>query len=88
MHNYTDVLYKLYVYYCADMARKPLTKVVEQIREILQKEGELSIRQISIKVKSEWRTVAKALELMKSLGTVKERKGTETKREERLFRLK
>ena len=69
------------------MARKSLPIVIQQIKELLHKEGELSIRQISIKIKSQWRTVAKALELMKSLGTVKERKGTETKREERLFRL-
>ena len=69
------------------MPRKSLTDVINKIKELLQKEGELSIRQISVKIKSEWRTVNKALELMKSLNTVKERKGTDTKRDERLFSL-
>ena len=69
------------------MARKPLPVIVEKTKGLLQKEGELSIRQISIKVKSEWRTINKALKLMKSLGIVKERGSTDTKRYERLFRL-
>lgn len=69
------------------MARKPITQIIEEIKKLLEKENELSIRQISIKVKSQWRTVEKALETMLSLGAVKERKGDESDREERLFSL-
>jgi predicted transcriptional regulator len=69
------------------MARKPITQIIEEIKKLLEKESELSIRQISIKVKSQWRTVEKALETMASLGVVKERKGDESNREERLFSL-
>ena len=70
------------------MARKPITQIIEEIKKILEKEDELSIRQISIKVKSQWRTIEKALDTMLSLGIVKERKNTETNRVERLFSLK
>ena len=38
---------------------------------LLEKEDELSIRQLSIKTKSQWRTIKKALDTMKSLGVVK-----------------
>jgi len=61
---------------------------MEEIKKLLEKHNELSIRQLSLKTKSQWRTVKKALETMKSLGVVKERKGDETERVERLFSLK
>ncbi|MEK6910523.1 MAG: hypothetical protein AABW82_02010 [Nanoarchaeota archaeon] len=67
------------------MVRKPITDIIENIKTLLEKESELSIRQISLKTKSQWRTIEKALETMKSLGVVKERKGNETERVERLF---
>ena len=67
--------------------RKPITEIIENIRDLLEKEGELSIRQISLKTKSQWRTIEKALETMRSLGVVKERKGDENERVERLFSL-
>jgi DNA-binding transcriptional regulator YhcF (GntR family) len=76
------------MYYYADMKRKPITEIIENVKKLLQKEKELSIRQISIKTGSQWRTIAKALELMKSLGIVKERFNDKTDREERLFSLK
>ncbi|MCK5283492.1 MAG: hypothetical protein KAK00_08870 [Nanoarchaeota archaeon] len=69
------------------MQRKSLSTIIEKIKKLLEHEQELSVRQISIKIKSEWKTVNKALELMKSLNTVKERKGNKTKRNERLFSL-
>ncbi len=68
--------------------RKPITLIIEDVKKLLEKEGEMSIRQISLKTKSQWRTIEKALEAMKSLGVVKERQGNETKRIERLFSLK
>lgn len=61
---------------------------MEEIKKLLEKYKELSIRQIALKAKSQWRTVEKALETMKSLNVVKERKSNETERVERLFSLK
>jgi hypothetical protein len=75
------------MYYSAYMAktRKSIILISEEIKKLLEKEGELSIRQISLKIGSQWRTVEKALMHMKSLEIVKERKGTETKRDERVW---
>lgn len=70
------------------MARKSIVSIMEEIKKILDKNKELSIRQIALKTKSQWRTIEKALTTMKSLGIVKERKGAETERVERLFSLK
>jgi len=69
------------------MERKPITKIVEDVKKILQKEKELSIRQISIRSGSQWRTINKALSMMKSLGIVKERINNKSDRKERLFSL-
>ena len=68
--------------------RKPITDIIAEVKKLLEKEGEMSIRQLSLKTKSQWRTIEKALDTMKTLGVVKERKGTDTKRVERLFSLK
>jgi len=70
------------------MSRKPITEIIQDIRKILEKEKELSIRQLSLKTGSQWRTVNKALKFMKTLNLVKERKDFKTKREQRLFSLK
>lgn len=70
------------------MVRKPITQIIEEIKVLLEKNSELSIRQISIKTGSQWRTIEKALETMQKLGVVKERKGNDTERVERLFSLK
>lgn len=69
------------------MARKPITQIIEEIKSILEKENELSVRQLSLKTKSQWRTIKKALDTMKSLGIVKERLNDKTERVERLFSL-
>ncbi|MEK6934151.1 MAG: hypothetical protein AABW75_04735 [Nanoarchaeota archaeon] len=69
------------------MTRKPITQIIEQIKKLLEKEKELSIRQISLKTGSQWRTIEKALETMYNLGIVKERKNDKTERIERLFSL-
>ena len=79
---------KLSMYFYAYMARRPITDIIEQIKNLLEKEKELSIRQISQKTKSQWRTIHKALDLMKKLKIVKERINDKTKRKERLFSLK
>lgn len=70
------------------MTRKPITQIIEEINKLLEKEGELSIRQISIQIKSQWRTIEKALETMLKLEIVKERANSETDRVERLFSLR
>ena len=69
------------------MPRRPLSKIVEEIKALLENEKELSIRQIAIKTKCQWRTAEKALELMKTLGVAEERQEIQSNRDERLFRL-
>jgi Mn-dependent DtxR family transcriptional regulator len=78
----------MYRHYYADMGRKSISDVIREIKTLLEKEGELSVRQISLKIKSQWRTVDKALGTMKMLGTVKERMNKDTERIERLVSLK
>ncbi len=70
------------------MSRRNILEVIEDIKGILSKEGEMSVKRISEKAKSQWETTIKALEFMKTQGMVKERMGTDTKRVERLFSLK
>ena len=67
------------------MTRRNILKVTEEIVKILEKEGESSIKYISEKTKSQWRTAAKSLEFLEKIGIVKERKGKKTNKEERLF---
>ena len=75
--------------YCAYMKeRKSFPEIVLEIKKILIKEKELSIKQIADKTGSQWRTIEKALSLLKSLKIVKERPNKETERVERLFSLK
>jgi predicted transcriptional regulator len=61
--------------------------IINEILELLKKEEELSIRQISIKVKSGRIVIVKALEYLTKWGLVRERKGTATKVTTRLFSL-
>jgi predicted transcriptional regulator len=69
------------------MARRPITEIIEKIKALLEREDELSIRQISIKMKAQWRTIEKALNTMLKLRIVKERPNKEVERAERLFSL-
>jgi predicted transcriptional regulator len=62
--------------------------ITEEILKLLSKEKELSIRKISIKVKTHRAVALKSLEFLKRIKLVEERKGDETKRVERLFSLK
>ncbi|MBS3070757.1 hypothetical protein J4407_00440 [Candidatus Pacearchaeota archaeon] len=70
------------------MTRKSITSLMEDIKKLLEKHKELTIRQTALKTKSQWRTIEKALKTMKNLNVVKERKSNETERIERLFSLK
>ena len=87
MYNYTYLVFK---FMCSlkHMTRKSILQVTEEIVKTLGKEEELSIKSISEKVDSQWRTTLKSLEFLKELNIVKERKGKKTNKEERLFSLR
>jgi predicted transcriptional regulator len=61
--------------------------ITEDIIKLLSKEKELSIRQISLKLKSQWRTAKKALDTIETLGIVKVRDNDKTDRVEKLYSL-
>ncbi|HKL23121.1 MAG TPA: winged helix DNA-binding protein [Candidatus Nanoarchaeia archaeon] len=69
------------------MTRKSILKVTEEVLKTLKKDEELTIKSISKKVDSQWRTTLKSLEFLKGVGLVRERKGKKTNKEERLFSL-
>jgi len=62
--------------------------ITEEIIKILSKNKELSIRQISLKVRTHRAVALRALEFLKRIKYVKERKGDTTKRGDRLFSLR
>ena len=70
------------------MSRRSILDVIEDIKKVLSKNKELSVKGISEKIKSQWETTIKALEFMKKQDMVKERQNDETERVERLFSLK
>lgn len=70
------------------MSRRNILDVIEDIKKILSKGEEMSVKRISEKIKSQWETTIKALEFMKKQGMVKERMNDKTERVERLFSLK
>lgn len=75
------------MYSLMHMTRRNILEVTEDLIKILKKEDEISIKSLSKKAGSQWRTTAKSLEFLKSVGIVKERHGKKTNKEERLFRL-
>lgn len=62
--------------------------ITEDILKLLSKEKELSIRQISLRIRTHRAVALKSLEFLKRINLVKERMGNETERVERLFSLK
>ena len=76
------------MYLCIYMSGKSVHKIMEEIFIILKTKKELSIRQLSLHIGSQWITVEKALISMKKLKLVKERFGDKNKRKTRLFSLK
>lgn len=62
--------------------------ITEEILKLLSNEKELSVRQISLRVRTHRAVALKSLEFLKRINLVQERKGTETERVERLFSLK
>lgn len=70
------------------MSRKSILEVIKEILKVLKKGEEYPIKTIAYKVNSRWETTLKALEFMKEIGLVKERKGNVTYKAERLFSIK
>ena len=70
------------------MSRKSILDVIEDIKKVLSKKEEMSVKRISEEINSQWETTIKALEFMKKQGMVKERMNDKTERVERLFSLK
>lgn len=67
---------------------RDILAITEEIIRLLSKEGELSTRQISLKVRTHRSVALRSLEFLKRINIIKERHGEETKRVERLFSLK
>ena len=63
-------------------------KIAEEIIKLLEKDKELSIRQISLNVKSHRAVVLKILEFLKKIGYVKEGKDNKNRVITRLFSLR
>ena len=60
------------------MGRRNILDVIEDIKKVLSKNKELSVKAISEEIKSQWETTIKALEFMKKQGLVNEREGKKT----------
>ena len=69
------------------MPKRTTVEIIEAVKKVLEKQDNLSIRQIALKTRSQWRTTERILEQMKALGIVKETKGENKKLNERLFSL-
>ena len=67
------------------MGRKAITDLMIELKRILEKEDVLSIKQLSEKTKTQWRTAEKALNTMKKLGVLEERINHFGRRIERSF---
>jgi len=67
---------------------RDILMITEEILKLLSKESELSIRQISLRIRTHRAVALKSLEFLKRISLVRERKGDETERVERLFSLK
>ena len=86
MNRYSYFIFK-YISRYSYMHRNILN-ITEEIIKILKKDKELSIRQISLKVRSHRAVVLKGLEFLKRIDYVKERKDDKNKVDTRLFSLK
>jgi len=75
----------MYFYSC--MYKNSL-QITEEIIKVLKKDKELSIRQLSLKIRSHRAVILKCLEFLKRIGHVKERKDDKNKVDTRLFSLK
>ena len=69
------------------MGRKSIIEVIKEITLLLEKEKELSTRQISLKTRPQWRTVDKALGVLVFLNVVKKKRNVEPERSENIYAL-
>jgi predicted transcriptional regulator len=60
---------------------------MREILKTLQREQDLSVKAISKKINSQWETTIKALDFLKEVGLVKEKRGNQSYKSERLFSL-
>lgn len=67
--------------------RRDILTITREIAALLQREEELSIRQIFLRVKTNRDITLKSLEFLKDMGLVTERPGDRTNRRDRLFSL-
>lgn len=83
------VMRGVYKYLCRGlyMSGRPVIELMEEIRGVLDREKQLSVRQLSMRTGAQWVTVRKALKALQSLGIVKERIIMDGKRKTRLFSL-
>jgi Mn-dependent DtxR family transcriptional regulator len=65
--------------------RRPMGEILVDVRNLLRKEGTMSIREISIKLKLQWRTVLKALEILEKLEIVAEDPVDRNEKDARIF---
>ncbi len=67
--------------------RRSILVITKEIVKLLEKEKELSIRQIFLKVNTNRDMALKSLEFLKDMNLARERKGDKTNRGDRLFSL-
>ena len=67
--------------------RRRLADIMVAVRDVLEREGERSIRQLAIRVGANWESTSKALHYLQALGVVTER-DARSSQGARLFRLK
>jgi len=80
------VVYK-YLWYGLYMSGRPVIELMEEIRGILDREKQLSVRQLSMMTGAQWVTVRKALKALQSFGIVEEKIILDGKRKTLLFSL-
>ncbi len=69
------------------MARRSIIDVMKDILKLLADGKERSVKEVAEQVDSQWETAIKALEFLKEVCLVRERKGHSSYKAERLFRL-
>ncbi len=68
----------------------PKTNILDTTKNVLDllKKKELTVNQVSSKLKIQWKTAIRSLEFLKDIGLIEERKGKTTYKTERIFRIK
>jgi predicted transcriptional regulator len=85
-YNYAYFLFKFISTFFI-VKRRTILDITQDVIKILKKEEELSVRAISKKTNSQWRTVLKTLEFLKEINLVYETRGKKLNKNERIFSL-